>query len=539
MSQYTIIDPASLSYERIKEDLIQYVENLPDYSKWKDFYESGTGTTTIELLSGLGTFLGFHSLGARRESYLDTCKLYTSAINICNIVGYPVNRVSAPRLKINFTLTSSAFWDRTLPVFYYGDRSISLLSSQTLTAGTHEMEFVMGDWKSIDFISETNDKFANILVLDTGIDNNLFMDTLELLINSSSYPLVKYADEFLPNNVLIKTYQGGILLVFGDGYIGLQLRVNDAVKFNYINTLGPLDVASLVPDNLTKNLDCTINSIQVLNPGYVGDTIPKMAATAPGYLTSKRRMVTGLDHVYIFLNYSGSLISAGYKKMESGCCTILLAYLFDDEHIASISEIDAMYAFLDDYKMVGEELSIQPPKKIGVEMKMVCIIEEGVQQSEIEAAIKETIATNTMKLGTTFHVGQITSEVSKISGVIRVYSERPVSDKTFAYNEYLKLISLSVIVTAVKDYVVAISPDNNGYWSYLSKSTNTELQTKKLIDSTAMFTMLPIQVGSLISNPEALRSAKIVSIDSNTQLTLDADIFGTTGQTYEIYPGNV
>lgn len=539
MSQYTIIDPSQLSYESVKADLVQYVQSLPDYSNWKDFYESGAGTTQIELLSGLGTFLGFHSLGARRESYLDTCKLYTSCINICNIIGYPVQRVSAPILKINFTLSSSAFWDRTVPVFSYKGRNISLYNSQTLSSGTQEMEFVVGDWKSSEFTSTTNDKFSNILIMDTGIDADLFGNTLELLINGASYDLIKYTDEFLPNNVLIKTYQGGILLVFGDGYIGYQLRVNDAVQFNYINTSGPIGASGITPDEITKILNCTINSVQIINPGYNQDSIPKMAAVAPGYLTSKRRMVTGTDHVYIFMNYSGSMISAGYQKLEAECCTILLAYLFDDEHIASITEIDAMYGFLDDYKMVGERISIQHPVKVGIETSIVCIIEEGVQQSEIEDLIKSTIAKYTMKLGTTFHLGQITSEVSRVDGVKRVYMIRPVSDKTLDYKQYLKLISLKVVVTANANYVVEVTPDNSGYWRFLSKSTNTALSYKKLIDSTAYFTMQPIVVGSLISNPESLKSARIVSIDSNTQLTLDSDIFGATGQTYEIYDINL
>lgn len=538
-NQFQIIDPTSLSFNSILEDLNEYIANLPEASKWKDFYLSGAGTTQTELLAGLGTFLGFHSLGARRESYLDSCRLYTSAVNICNIVGYPVQRVSAPRVKVNFYLPISTFWDRTIPLFYFRGRSISLLYSQTIPGGTNEIECVVGDWKNSTFTSTTNEKFTNTLIMDTGIDTNLFEDTLELFINGVPKTLIRYADEFLPHNVMVKTYSGGVLLVFGDGYIGYQLRVNDVVEFNYINTTGVIGVTGIQPGELTKNLECTINSVQILNPGYEQDSIPKLAAVAPGYLTAKRRMVTGSDHVYIFMNYSGSLISANYKKDTEGCCTMLLSYLFVDEHLASNPEKTTMYDFLTQYKMIGEQIILVDPKLIGVEMKMVCIVEEGVGQTAIEDLIKETVAKYTMKLGTTFHIGQVTSEVSRVDGVNRVYLVRPVSDKTLEFDRYLKLVSLEVIVTANQDYVVDIDPSNNGYWRYNNSGFISGLQDYRLIDSTAHFTMQPVQVGSLIVNPELFLSAHVTQIISDTEIALDKSIFTVAGQKYDIYDVNV
>lgn len=536
---FQIIDPTSLSFDTIKSDLITYVQNLPDSERWKDFYQSGAGMTQIELLSGLGAFLGFHSLGARRESYLDTCRLYTSAINICNIVGYPVNRVSAPRLKIRFYVPLNTFWDRTLPVFYYRGKPISLLNSQTIPGGTNELEFVVGEWKTSSFVSTENVKFANTLVLDTGIDTNLFGDTLELFINGVKKPLIHYADEFLPDNVMVKTYNGGVLLVYGDGYIGYQLRVNDNVEFNYVNTAGPLGATGILSGELTKNLDCTVESVQILNPGYNQDSIPKMAAVAPGYLTSKRRMVTGPDHVYIFLNYSGSLISSNFQKDSEGCCTMRLSYLFDDEHLGSVSEKEAMYQYLLDYKMIGERIELVDPKRVGIEMKMVCIVEEGTGQTGIETSIRDTVAKYVMKLGTTFHIGAVTSEVSKLTGVKRVYLVSPVSDKTLEFDRYLKLVSLEVVVTANQNYVVTIDPKNNGYWRYLRAGTVTELAEYRVLDSTAFFTMAPIEVGSLVTNPELGISGHIVEIVSDTELRLDKNIFTVVGQPYELYDFNV
>ena len=96
-NQFQIIDPTSLSFNSILEDLNEY-RKFTEASKWKDL-SFRAGTTQTELLAGLGTFLGF-TPGARRESYLDSCRLYTSAVNICNINGYSVQSFS-PESKVN------------------------------------------------------------------------------------------------------------------------------------------------------------------------------------------------------------------------------------------------------------------------------------------------------------------------------------------------------------------------------------------------------------------------------------------------------
>ena len=66
------IENKSLSFDKVLDDLKTYVQSLPDYARWKDFYASSAGATFLELLAGTGAYLSFHSLASRRESYLET-----------------------------------------------------------------------------------------------------------------------------------------------------------------------------------------------------------------------------------------------------------------------------------------------------------------------------------------------------------------------------------------------------------------------------------------------------------------------------------
>jgi hypothetical protein len=68
-----------------------------------------------------------------------------------------------------------------------------------------------------------------------------------------------------------------------------------------------------------------------------------------------------------------------------------------------------------------------------------------------------------------------------------------------------------------------------------SSGTNTTATALKLINSAANFLTNPVYPGDVVHNDTGSTAATVVSVDSATQLTLNADIFTTTAQTYTIY----
>lgn len=70
------------------------------------------------------------------------------------------------------------------------------------------------------------------------------------------------------------------------------------------------------------------------------------------------------------------------------------------------------------------------------------------------------------------------------------------------------------------------------------------LTTNKLIDSTKNFSSvgvnkLNVQVGDIVYNfsSSPMSAAKVIKVDSATQLTLNADIFTVVGSSYTLYSG--
>jgi len=81
-------------------------------------------------------------------------------------------------------------------------------------------------------------------------------------------------------------------------------------------------------------------------------------------------------------------------------------------------------------------------------------------------------------------------------------------------------------------------PSDNADIAYptpIETGTNTTATASKLIDSTATFISLNVQTGDVVHNDTDGTAATVVSVDSETQLTLNANIFTATAKSYVVY----
>jgi len=83
-----------------------------------------------------------------------------------------------------------------------------------------------------------------------------------------------------------------------------------------------------------------------------------------------------------------------------------------------------------------------------------------------------------------------------------------------------------------------VNPSDNAdipYPNLIESGTVTTVTSLKLIDSTGLFITNNIKTGDVVYNDTLLTSATVVSVDSETQLTLNSNIFTVTTQVYNIY----
>lgn len=76
---------------------------------------------------------------------------------------------------------------------------------------------------------------------------------------------------------------------------------------------------------------------------------------------------------------------------------------------------------------------------------------------------------------------------------------------------------------------------NIAYPAIATSGRNTSVTAFKLIDSGATFLTNNVRTGDVVHNDTGSLAATVVSVDSETQLTLNADIFTSTLQNYVVY----
>jgi len=130
-----IINPTSLSQSAITQNLQDWVESLPDYERWQDFFASSAGTIVLQLIGGLGAYIANAVIVARRENYLAYTQNYSSAVAISETLGYSVDRGRNPVINLTVTPNVTGFFSKFTSVGTILNRDIILLEDVVFNNG--------------------------------------------------------------------------------------------------------------------------------------------------------------------------------------------------------------------------------------------------------------------------------------------------------------------------------------------------------------------------------------------------------------------
>lgn len=514
-----VISEKSASFDSVVNDILGYVDSLPSGQRWEDITTSATGNTLVELISAFGSYLNFHAHMVRVENSFFYSRLYSSVINISNILGYSVNRKSSPIIKVKFDSKVTYFQDRTIPIGKVDSYSISLINSQTIVKGLNEVYCVLGEWDSFGYSSVSSDKFQRIFIpaSDFVIDNELgdseYAEGLKksfftLSINDVFVPITKNLEDLAEpvsvvdldlvsgkDYVAVLTHKDGVMLIFGDDVYGRRLNAGDRVRVDYLRASGFVDLYSFSLNKFTIQ-DAVIDSFDIISYGYNEDDIRKIVNVAPGYRTSRRRMVTESDHVNVILAQGGfKSVAFGYNQWADSAPPdytsldgsgqeivagvlyprgmVNCAYLFEDETVWTRSmKDDFTNELIKPYSVVGQKILLENPQPIYLSVKIAVIVEEGVDSVTLDASIRDIIKGMILQLGQTFFIGDLVKSVNALDGVVRSYLIYPYADKRLEYNQYLTLNRpgmeedydpVSIIIDTNTSAVYQYSTSESGY----------------------------------------------------------------------------
>jgi len=262
-----IIDPQSISYDTIKQDIIDYIDSLPDAAKWKDFFASSVGMTMVELVAGFGTYLAMKIVATRREVFLTSAMLKSSALAIGETLGYSASR--GINYHMNLTVTSDSLVPQLFNKFdelgVYGNYSVYAAESFTLNASpaTTNVEVIVGNLVS-DItlqITSSDPQIFRFTEPNVSEDYELYLNDLLLptskyfkdLLNDKYLVLTNYVNSldivYLNNGYFVITSSNNTV-IFGSNYSGgnVTLTISEG---NYRGSELATEIARVMNDNAT------------------------------------------------------------------------------------------------------------------------------------------------------------------------------------------------------------------------------------------------------------------------------------------------
>ena len=329
----SFVAPGSITQEAILKDIEDYVRGQPDGAKWLDYFAASTGRTLLELMAGIGAFMSYQALAARRESNLLTAKLESSVRAIAFTLGYKINRRQAARIRLTVVPQSGVTGEYHIrretplgtlkgkPLYPVADKAIQASEEQTI-------DCVLGTWKiwppatdplfSEGYVRSSVD-FASIEFIPSSIDVN-YIDNELVEVHSLSgggdriLALEDYLEEMKlasetpkvdDRGVVVRTGVDSLVVTFGSLAIGRRLKVNEPIRIHYVevptveeeNVLSPYVLADLaVTDStLSESTRYSFTGLEVRRKERPHDDPIKIANVVPGYFSALHRMITQGD----------------------------------------------------------------------------------------------------------------------------------------------------------------------------------------------------------------------------------------------------
>lgn len=426
----------SFSFEEIRNKLLQWIITKPEINpRWKDFLIGGAGSNLIELAAAIGSFLAFSAYMNRQDSLLDHTNLSSSGISIGGTIGYNFNRKVATKIRTSFTTEQNILWRRDTPIGTYKSTDLVLLKDTQIKPGLNVIDVVAGQWKTHNYIITDNSDFISIPI-EGVLDNKHY----EIYVDGKLVDVTLQAEEWPSTAVLLRSYQTGIFVIFGNGQIGMKAPPAGSLSIKYIE---PVILDQVETDKVKLLLNSEIVNTEVVESGSKEDSLKKIQALAPGYSGTRRLLISIDDYQYIVGAYEGN-ISGNAKPVPDRCCASYVTYLRDDLRLFTPEEELAFVKYLNKHALMGTEFIIVEPKPINVSVSLKILAKQDSNIEQIKKQLLDKLETQTKKLG-----GQFTMSILNnldIPELLRIYIESPISDWTAKYNEYFLIKNFNVEV---------------------------------------------------------------------------------------------
>lgn len=306
-----------MSQDQILQNIISFVDTLPNANEIKDQLNSSTMMVIYQLLAGMGVFSLYKYNQMRRETYLSTATMSSSIQFIAKQLGYNISRANAPVIEMLYQGIPTLTIKSGDVIGNYNGANITYFGDTLFVEKGDKIKAYLGDYNTKQGTVQAID---NELVIDItpsikkSVDNTLLAFTAK----NTKYDISKVIENYIIYHSLVD---------FSIDSTSTRLYVKDE-DFSYgtdnLTDGDNYEVSWIETDGYNPNI--TISSINgatkdwlpysVVSYGSDSELDSKVQRLAPFYYSTMRRAVTEQDYTYLCKAHS--YIRDCYAQTESG-----------------------------------------------------------------------------------------------------------------------------------------------------------------------------------------------------------------------------
>lgn len=430
-----VVDPKDVSFDAIATDFLEYVKSKPDYAKWKDFYESGSGVTITELMAGLATYLRFSMVANRRETYLHYAEHVSSSKAIAQTLGYSAFRGKNPHLRLTVNPTSTQVLKKMDIIGEHQGQDIVALADYTINLGQAvDVDVALGPLKTEDVSIES----ADLKVFRFTSPN--VSDDILLTLNGDALPVSNLIPDLLDNYyVTLSNAMGAVDVMYLNNVAGAANTYNtgDVLQLRYV------ELSTLVQDH--DELDFfygDIQSVSTLDNFTEHEKVGAIKVNAPLHHETQLTVRSREDYPNLLLLNLPGAVDANSRDVSPAVVSI--TYVKDDLSLLTEQEKADVLVKLDKYRPFGIDMAgIEDPIQVDAVLDVTLTLKvpfESVGQNQIDTDVDAIMNSYESKLGASLDLEQIEHELEDLGylKIARVEISNSVLAQ-LAWNEYYQI----------------------------------------------------------------------------------------------------
>lgn len=342
-----IIDPSSISPDEILADLRAWIATKPDSDAWKDFFAGSAGSTTTEMVAGLGGFLSYQAIIARREAFLRYAQNRSSLIGHAQNRGYSIYRGLNERIQITMTPVTTAALKKFDVIGSVKDMDLVLLEDVNLVSGV-QLTFMctigLSKSESITYIGNSGPAFLRFKQPSVSEDiqvklNGTIIDHSKRLVDASNGVFVAQSNAV-----------GSVDLFFLNDPKYSVMTNSDVVTLQYVQ----VSTREFVASDVALDYD-GIESAVITQRRILPESNTAISINAPLYAETQYIVRAREDYLKILRLLNPSVIDIAHRDVSP--MIVAMYYIKDDLTLFTAEEKQQMI----DAMVIHRNMGLEPP----------------------------------------------------------------------------------------------------------------------------------------------------------------------------------